>query len=580
MTRSSTCTSRRNPFVLRLLPSVLRLPLSPPQADAPRPARIARHPAPHGHHAGARRPRRRYGEKYRIVRAGSAGEALGAIEQLVERGEPVALLLSDQQMPQVNGVKFLADAAKLVPNAKRVLLTAYADTDAAIAAINDSRVDHYLLKPWDPPEQRLYPVLDDLLDDWRAGYRPGFSGLRVVGDRWSAEGHALRDFLARNGVPYTFHDVERDAEAQQLLGATPRERLPLVILESGERLEAPTPAEVAERVGMLHGAGAEFYDLAIVGGGPAGLASAVYGASEGLTTVLVEKMAPGGQAGTSSRIENYLGFPAGLSGADLARRAVTQARRFGVEVLAPSEVAGLDADGPYRVVRFVDGSHIRCHALMVAPGVRWRWLPAEGAANLTGRGVYYGAALTEAMACKDEDVFTVGAGNSAGQAALYFADYASKVTMLVRGSSLGKSMSQYLVDRIEQHPRIEVRLGTSVSACHGEERLERITIRSEGGEEETPATSLFVFIGAVPDTDWLDGCVARDERGYVYTGVDIPEHALRDWPLKRAPFHLETSLPGVFAAGDVRHESVKRVASAVGEGSVAVQFVHRHLASL
>jgi thioredoxin reductase (NADPH) len=532
--------------------------------------------------AVARDLRRRYGGDYRVVRAGSGQEALDVLRTLAERDEPVALVLSDHQMPGMNGVRFLADAAALVPRAKRALLTAYADTDAAIAAINDSRVDYFLLKPWDPPEERLYPVLDDLLDDWRAGYRPGFGGLRIVGDRWSAEGHGLRDFLARNQVPYTFHDVERDEGAKKLLGEPPPERLPLVILEDGTRLVAPGLAEVAARVGMSRDAGAVFYDLAIVGGGPAGLASAVYGASEGLRTVLVEREAPGGQAGTSSRIENYLGFPTGLSGGDLARRAVMQARRFGVELLTPREVTGLRVDGPYRMLSFADGREFGCHALMLAMGVRWRKLPAEGAGRLTGRGIYYGAALSEAKACEGEKVYIIGAGNSAGQAAIYFADYADHVTMLVRGDRLGRSMSQYLVERIEQHEKIDVRTRHEVAACHGDERLEAVTLRDLAGgtEVRVPATSLFVFIGAAPDTGWLDGVVARDARGYVYTGLDLPEAALRDWPLERAPFHLEASVPGVFVAGDVRHESVKRVASAVGEGSVAVQFVHRHLAAL
>ena len=530
--------------------------------------------------AVARDLRARYGDDYRVLRAGSGAEALDAVRELDRRGQAVALLLSDQRMPQMDGVRFLTEAAAIVPRAKRVLLTAYADTDAAIAAINRSRVDHYLLKPWDPPEQTLYPVLDDLLADWRAGWRPGFGGLRVVADRWSPDGHRIRDFLARNGVPYTFLDVETSDEAKAV--ATGAETLPVVVLDGGERLENPLTAVLAERVGLRREAERAFYDLAIVGGGPAGLASAVYGASEGLRTVLVEREATGGQAGTSSRIENYLGFPSGLSGADLARRGTAQAQRFGVEILAPREVSALRVDGPYKILEFADGGEISCHALMLSTGVDWKRLDAEGADEFSGRGVYYGAAMTEAANCRDERVFVVGAGNSAGQAALFFADVAERVVMLVRGAGLGASMSQYLVDRIESHERIEVRARTSVAACHGGDRLEAVTVRNAdtGETAQEPASLLFVFIGAAPHTDWLPPDVARDARGFVYTGPDIPAAALDGWPIERPPFLLEASVPGVFVAGDVRAESVKRVASAVGEGSVAVAFIHRHLASV
>ncbi len=534
--------------------------------------------------AVARDLRARYGGDYRVLRADSGEEALDAVRELDRRGQAVALLLSDQRMPRMDGVRFLTEAAAIVPRAKRVLLTAYADTDAAIAAINQSRVDHYLMKPWDPPEQTLYPVLDDLLADWRAGYRPGVGGVRVVSDRWSPDGHRIRDFLARNGVPYTFLDVETSPEAQALVsdGNGAPGALPLVILDGGARLDNPPTAELAERIGHPRQAQRAFYDLAIVGGGPAGLASAVYGASEGLRTVLVEREAPGGQAGTSSRIENYLGFPSGLSGADLARRGTAQAQKFGVEILAPREVAALRIDGPYKTLAFADGGEIACHALMLSMGVDWRRLDADGAEALAGRGVYYGAAMTEAASCRDERVFVVGAGNSAGQAALFFADVAARVVMLVRGPGLGASMSQYLVDRIEAHERIEVRTGASVAACHGTERLDALTVRdaATGAETREPANLLFVFIGAAPHTGWLPPDVARDARGFVYTGPDIPAAALDGWPLERPPFLLEASVPGVFVAGDVRSESVKRVASAVGEGSVAVAFIHRHLASV
>ena len=549
-------------------------------ADArpPKPALVVVDDDPEVLRAVARDLRRRYGDDYRVVRAGTGAEAVDAVRQLTDRGDAVALVLSDQRMPGLDGVAVLRAVAEAAPRAKRALLTAYADTDAAIGAINDGRVDYYLLKPWDPPEEKLFPVLDDLLDDWRAGWRPGYGGLRVVGDRWGADGHRLRDFLSRNQIPYTFLDVERDGEARRLAGDGP---LPLVVTPDGDRLGNPTNAEVAHAAGLQHEAQRDFYDLAIVGGGPAGLASAVYGASEGLSTVLVEREAPGGQAGTSSRIENYLGFPSGLSGADLARRGVSQARRFGVEILAPVEVAAVRAEGPYKVLEFAGGGELACHALMLSTGVEWRKLPAEGADRLEGRGVYYGAAMTEAQRCQGEHVFVVGAGNSAGQAALHFAEYAGQVTVLVRSGSLAKSMSQYLVDRIEAHEAIEVCLGAEVAACHGDDRLEAVTLRgADGAESRVETHYLFVFIGARPHTDWLGDLLARDEHGFVRTGPDLTEADLRGWPLDRAPFLLEASVPGVFVAGDVRHESVKRVASAVGEGSVAVAFMHRHLASL
>lgn len=537
--------------------------------------------------AVARDLRRRYSETYRVLRADSASAALEVVETLEDRGDPIALLLSDQRMPQMDGVAFLSEAMQRFPDAKRALLTAYADTEAAIAAINRSQIDYYLLKPWDPPEQRLYPILDDLLADWQAGYRPGFGGIRVVGDRWSAQSHAIKDFLARNQIPYEFLDVETNEDAREIMqkagGSNGEAALPIVVLPGGERLQAPEPMDLATHVGLQTQAEQPFYDLAIVGGGPAGLASAVYGASEGLHTVLIEQQAPGGQAGTSSRIENYLGFPAGLSGSDLARRAATQARRFGVEILAPQTVQALSLDGPYKHLTLADGSEITCHALMLSMGVSWRKLPAENAEPLAGRGVYYGAAMTEAMNCKDEDIYIVGAGNSAGQAAMFFAEYARKVVMLVRGEGLEAKMSHYLVRRIHEHERIEVRLHTEVASCHGDAHLDALTLANkETGEQETIQTRyLFVFIGAAPHTEWLGEEIARDARGFVLTGPDLdPESHLKKWPLERAPFLLETNVPGIFAAGDVRGGSVKRVASAVGEGSVAVYFMHRFLASL
>ncbi len=527
--------------------------------------------------------RRRYGREYRVVRADSGEAALGAIDELRRRDEPVALLLADQRMPRMNGVEFLAEAMTRVPDAKRVLLTAYADTEAAIKAINDVRLDYYLLKPWDPPEEQFYPVLDDLLEDWKAGFRPPYRGLRVLGHRWSPTSHEVRDFLARNQVPYRWLDVESDAEATRVIAAEGAEgaHLPLLIFGDGTRLEAPAIAEVAEKVGLRTRAERPFYDLAIVGGGPAGLAAAVYGASEGLRTVLVEREAPGGQAGMSSRIENYLGFPVGLSGGDLARRAVAQATRFGVEIVAPQEVTGLRIEAPYRILALADGNELSCYATIIATGVSYRRLEAPGIERLSGAGVYYGAAMTEALSCKDEDVYIVGGANSAGQAAMYFARYAGKVTILTR-SPLEKGMSHYLIEQIRETPNIAVRIGVAVVEAHGEANLTSLTIADVGtGERETvPAAALFIFIGAQPHTDWLAGVVARDGRGFVLTGPDLPRDdrgRVAGWTAEREPLLLETSVPGLMAAGDVRHASIKRVASGVGEGAIAVSFVHQYL---
>ena len=534
--------------------------------------------------------RRRYGDTYRILRAPSGAEAIAALRTLHERDEPVALIVTDQRMPQMDGVGLLGESIALFPQTKRALLTAYADTDAAIAAINESKLDYYLMKPWDPPEQRLYPIIDDLLADWQLLYRPGFGGIRVIGDRWSAAAHEVKDFLARNQIPYTFTDIEKSAEAREIAAEASMNgtnegtiRLPIVVLSDGERLVKPSATELAEKLGLRVRADQTFYDLAIVGGGPAGLAAAVYGASEGLRTVLIEEAATGGQAGTSSRIENYLGFPVGLSGADLARRATAQAQRFGVEILMPQSVAGLAVDGPYKKLTLKDGSSLSCHALMLSMGVSWRKLKSEGAASLTSRGIYYGAAMTEALNCRNEEVFIIGAGNSAGQAAMFFCEYASKVTMLVRGDSLASKMSHYLVTRIEETPNIDVKLHTTVERCIGEERLEKLVLKNSatGTTEEVPAHFLFVFIGAVPRTGWLEDMVACDAGGFVITGGDLsPETHLQGWPLEREPYLLETNVPGIFAAGDARSGSVKRVASAVGEGSVSVHFIHRFLASL
>ncbi len=529
----------------------------------------------------ARDLRKKYGRDFRVLRAESGTAALELLAELKERGAPVALLLSDQRMPGMDGVTFLSRAVEDFPKAKRALITAYADTEAAINAINQSQVHYYLVKPWDPPEEKLFPVLDDMLEEWQASYRPGYGGLRIIGDRWSASCHSVRDFLARNQVPYQFLDIESSEEARELANSVDSSDLPLVILPDGERLVRPDPTTLAEHIGLETKAKNDFYDLVIVGAGPGGLASAVYGGSEGLHTVLIEREAPGGQAGTSSYIENYLGFPSGLSGGDLARRGVAQARRFGVEILTPQEAVGLRIDGPYKYLTLSDGSELSCHVLMLSVGVSWTLLPAENADRFVGSGIYYGAAMTEAMHASGKTVFMVGGGNSAGQSAMYFKDHASKVIMLVRGDSLDAKMSHYLVRRIESTENIEVRLNTEIAECQGLTRLEGLGLRSKGNEaiESVPAEYLFAFLGAAPHTKWLDGLVACDEGGFILTGPDLdPEVHLRDWPIERDPFMLETNVPGVFACGDARHDSVKRVASAVGEGSVSVSFMHQILA--
>ncbi|MEB3358435.1 MAG: FAD-dependent oxidoreductase [Synechococcales bacterium] len=541
----------------------------------------------------ARDLRRQYAERYRIMRADSGQTALEMVQQLALRNDTVALFLVDQRMPQMTGVEFLEQAVEVFPEAKRVLLTAYADTDAAIRAINVARLDYYLLKPWDPPEEKLYPVLDDLVDDWLAHFHPEFQGVRVVGDRWSADSHRVKDFLARNQIPYRWFDIERDAQAQKLLdyAQVSGPCLPLVLFADGEFQRRPSNLQIAEKIGLQTQATNPFYDLIIVGGGPGGLAAAVYGASEGLRTVMIEREAPGGQAGTSSRIENYLGFPVGLSGSDLARRAVTQARRFGVEILTPQEVTGLRVENDYRIVTLEDGSELTSHAVILALGVSWRRLSVPGIDRFTGAGVYYGAAQTEAIACTGEEVFVVGGANSAGQAAMYFSRFASRVVMLVRGDSLTKSMSQYLIDQIGETENIEVWTHSSVIEAKGDSRMEALVIEnSQTGEVQTlPAKSLFIFIGAVPRTAWLDGLVARDDKGFIFTGPDLPqveslsspgEERPKGWTLDRPPYLLETSVPGIFAVGDVRHGSIKRVASGVGEGSICVQFIHRYLSNL
>ncbi|WP_448638591.1 FAD-dependent oxidoreductase [Geodermatophilus sp. URMC 63] len=531
--------------------------------------------------AVARDLRRRYGERYRVVRASSGDEALGALRELKLRGDPVAAMLADYRMPQMDGIAFLEQAMDLFPRARRALLTAYADTDAAIQAINLVDVDHYLLKPWEPPEEKLYPVVDAMLETWLASPDAAVQDVRIVGHHWSAPSFAARDFLARNAVPYRWYSVE-EPEGRRLLaaaGAGPDD-VPVVVPPDGRALLAPSEARLAAAVGLTVEPSADFCDLVVVGGGPAGLGAAVYGASEGLRTVLVERQATGGQAGQSSRIENYLGFPDGVSGGQLAERARRQAAKFGAEMLTARAVTALETDGPARVVRFADGGCLSAHAVVLATGVSYRQLDAEGAGELTGRGVYYGSAITEAAACAGGHVYVVGGANSAGQSAVFFARHASCVTLLVRGPSLEASMSHYLVQQLAAIPNVVVRTGTSVAAVRGGDHLEELDLRDATGRVETvPASHLFVFIGAAPRTEWLDGVVARDGRGFLPTGPDLLVDGASPpgWHLPRDPWLLESSVPGVFVAGDVRAQSVKRVASAVGEGAMAVTLVHRYL---
>jgi thioredoxin reductase (NADPH) len=525
--------------------------------------------------------RRQYGSEYRVMRAASGQAALDTLTQVKARQEPVALLLSDQRMPGMTGVEFLERAREQYPDARRVLLTAYADTEAAIRAINTARIHYYLNKPWDPPEEKLYPVLTDLLEDWKAGYRPPFEGLRVIGNRWALNDHNLRNFLSRNHIPYRWLDAATSEDAQKLLEERQLkpEHLPVVLFGDGSSLAEATPDALAERVGLSIHATQEFYDMVVIGAGPAGLAAAVYGASEGLRTLVIEPEAPGGQAGSTSRIENYLGFPSGITGTDLGRRAHDQARRFGAEFLT-QRATGLRIDGQYRFVQLADGVEVATHVVLLALGVQYRKLEVTGADRLTGRGIYYGAALVEAAACKDEEVFVVGGANSAGQAALHFAKVAKKVTMVVRGPGLSATMSKYLIDEIERTSNIVLEAKTQVVAAEGEERLERLRLRGTSGESCVEATSLFVFIGAEPGVDWLPASVLRDDKGFVLAGPDLRQDGklVDAWREPREPFLLETSVPGIFVAGDVRHGSVKRVASAVGEGSIAVQFAHQYLA--
>jgi thioredoxin reductase (NADPH) len=535
--------------------------------------------------AVARDLRRRYGEQHRIVRAESAGAGLDALRQMKLRGDLVAVILADYRMPELNGIEFLERAMDIYPGARRALLTAYADTGAAIDAINVVDVDHYLLKPWDPPEEKLYPVVDSMLESWlSADHRP-VPETKVIGHRWSARSSEVREFLARNMVPYRWYGSD-EPEGRRLLEAAETDdlRLPVVITPDGSRLIEPSDSELAGKVGLVTTPSAKFYDLIVIGGGPAGLGAALYGASEGLRTVLVERTATGGQAGQSSRIENYLGFPDGVSGNELTARARRQAGKFGAEILTTREVTGVELKGSARLVRFADGSAIAAHTVILASGVTYRKLTAPGCGDLTGRGVYYGSALTEATGCAGQQVYIVGGANSAGQAAVYLAKHGARVTILVRAPSLTKSMSHYLIEQVESIPQIRVRVCTEVVEAHGTDHLERLTLRdaNTGATETVEAQYLFVFIGAAPLTDWLDGVLVRDDHGFVLAGPDLLTDGKLPsaWPLDRAPYHLESSVPGVFVAGDVRAESAKRVASAVGEGAMAVMLVHRYLEKL
>jgi thioredoxin reductase (NADPH) len=531
--------------------------------------------------------RRHYRSEYRILKASSGHAGLEAAVELKQRGTPVALFLVDERMPEMSGTEMLHEARKLHPDARRVLLTAYADTEAAIRGINDVGLDHYLLKPWDPPDLRLYPVLDDLLSDWSANVRLPYDGLRVAGGTWSPQSYAVKEFLSRNGVPYRWLDVDGDESVRELVTSITGDPtlLPVVLFADGSTLVRPTNQELAETIGMHTAASRPFYDLVIVGGGPAGLAAAVYAASEGLETLMVEQDAPGGQAGTSSQIENYLGFPSGVSGADLARRATAQARRFGAELLSAQQVTAIRRDDPYRVVRLSNGTEISSYAVILAQGVSVRRLQAPGVEELTGRGVFYGAAMTEAATYRGRHVCVMGGANSAGQGALFFSRYASRVTMLVRSDSLHKNMSQYLIDRIEAAPNIEVETGLEVTEVAGDGHLEGVSVRdvTTGDVRSIPLAALFIFIGSAPHTAMLADLVELDEKGYVLTGPDLPAAASgrpAGWLPDRDPYLFETSVPGIFAAGDVRTGSGKRVAAAVGEGSGCVSAVHRYLSTV
>jgi thioredoxin reductase (NADPH) len=520
---------------------------------------------------------------YRVVKASSGAQALEAVQQLKQRGAQLALFLVDERMPHMTGTQFLAEAVKVYPDARRVLLTAYADTETAITAINKIGLHHYLLKPWEPPTERLYPVLEDLLSDWFAQARPAFDGIRVAGNSLSPASFAVKDFLASNQVPYQWLDMDNEATVRELLSGSNGGgvRLPMVLFPDGTTLVQPTPRELAEKLGMQTRANQPFYDVIVIGGGPAGLAAAVYGASEGLRTILIEQSAPGGQAGTSSNIENYLGFPGGITGADLARRAAAQAKRFGAELIAAQEAVRIEREDPYRKVILSDGSVLIGYAVLVAPGMEVRQLEAPGLEKLLGAGVYYGAALSEAATYRGHNVVVVGGANSAGQGAMFFSRHASKVSILVRGSSLSASMSRYLVDRIAETPNIEVLTNTSVVSVRGDDHLEAVTVvdSTTGEQRELAAAGMFIFIGTAPKTAVCGDLVMRDAQGFVLTGRDVLVEGRppAGWTAGRDPYLFETSVPGIFCAGDARHGSGKRVAAAVGEGSATVSMIHQYL---
>lgn len=547
-----------------------------------KPAIIAIDDEPEVLRAVERDLRSRYGPDYTILGASSGEEAVEAISELAMRGTQVALILADQRMPRVTGVDLLRQTLEIFPAAKKTLLTAYADTEAAIAAINEVGLDHYIMKPWDPPEEKLYPILDDLLDDWHAGFRPTFEGIRIVGQEWSRRTHELKAFLSMNQVPYRSLTLGIDTEADILMGTAGATfaDLPLVLFTEGDPLSNPDPAAIAERIGLRTRASVPTYDVAIVGAGPAGLAAAVYGASEGLATVLIESSAPGGQAGQSSLIENYLGFPKGISGADLARRAAIQAARFGAEILVPASVARMERKDPYRIIHLSDGSYVTAKAVVICSGVAYRRLVADGLEELTGAGVYYGTSQIEADAHRDQPVFVVGGGNSAGQAALFLTRFTGSVTIIIRGQNLAASMSQYLIENLEANDSVEILSRKQIVRASGEKHLEALIIGDvdSGDTHEVDAGALFIFIGQRAHTEWLDNLVQLDDRGFVFSGTDLGP--LRGWNVERDPLPLETSVPGVFVAGDVRHGSIRRVAGATGEGATAIRFIHQHLASL
>jgi thioredoxin reductase (NADPH) len=526
----------------------------------------------------------KFSADYRILAVDSPDKAIDFVQQLTTRGDRIALFLVDQRMPRISGTEFLMNALALQPDARRVLLTAYADSSAAIDAINKVKLNHYLMKPWEPPEQNLYPILSDLLEDWNATSRESFEGIYIVGTRWSPSTHELKDFLAKSQIPYRWIEPgsTSDPRITAAVGESP-EGLPVLIFADGSILQKPTLPDVAAKLGLSTAPARDFYDVIIIGAGPAGLACALYCSTEGLRTILVEREAAGGQAGLSSRIENYLGFPAGLSGADLARRGVSQVKRFGTEVLAPVQAESLTVQGEYRMIKLSSGQELVGHSVVIASGVQWRRLDIQGMDRLTGAGVYYGAANTEASSCRGEDVYIVGGANSAGQAAVHFSEYARSVTMLVRAESLSRSMSHYLVERIHTIPTIKVEPHTEVLEVHGQDRLTGLTIRHHDTKttEQREAGALFIFIGAEPRTDWLEGTVCRDGKGFILTGATLSRDGKRPpgWTLDRDPALLETNVPGVFAVGDVRNGAVRRVANSVGEGSIVLYFVKQYLAN-